>query len=132
MRLFILFISAIFLSNCSFSQKLTPLPKEEITVLFNKISGVEITYYEGSGSASMEGTQNCGFLPASIDTIAPDSLNSKKHAYIMIMVDGDFYMSAELSWVEHNPYLIFDKEGTKYYSRLSEQGVSIFNQLLNN
>lgn len=125
-------VLVVFIGNFSFSQSnvYTPLPKEEITSLFTNISGVEITFYESSTSVSMEGTQNCGFLPAAIDTLAPDSLNTQKHAYIMIMVDGDFYMDAELSWVQSNPYLIFNKDGVKYYSKLTEQGISIFNQLI--
>lgn len=129
----ILLSFALLFSSFVFSQEvLTPLPKEEIVNLFNNITGVEITFFESSSSVSMEGTPNCGFFPASLDTLAPTSLNAKTHAYMMIMVNGEFYMDAQLSWIDSNPYLALTKEGKKYYNRLSEQGVGIFKQLLNN
>ncbi len=128
---FALLIVLLITSLFSYSQeKFSPLPASEIEHIAKGISGVEITFYESSQSVSMEGNTNCLFLPASCDTIVPDSLNNKKHAYIMIMVNDDFYMDAELSWSDTNPYLILKKDGIKYHSKLTEQGAFMFKQLL--
>lgn len=130
----ILAITLLFLSSTIFSQEKTnniyePLPNKEIQVLLNSCSGVEITFYENSSSVSMTGNTNTKFIPTGIDTIAPTKLNKSNHAYMMIMVNDDFYMDAELSLGESN-YLIFKKDGVKYYSLLNEKGTYFFKQLM--
>lgn len=124
------FITLLLTTGISQTNTLLPLPQTELTVLQKSISGVEITPYNGSQTLSMQGLNNSRFIPAAIDTLAPDSLNAKNDAYIMIMVNDDFYMDAELSFNSGNPYMIFKKDGQKYYSRLTSQGTYFFEQLL--
>lgn len=136
---FLLACFTLILSMTAFNQdgtvlenpkEIKPLAQKEITYLAENISGVEITFFEGSSSVSMQGNKNASFLPAAIDTISPDSLNTKNHAYVMIMVNDDFYMDAQLSWVKENAYLAINKDGITYYNRLTEQGIKMFTQLM--
>ena len=128
----LLFILFIAISSVGFSQtekKLLPLPSEEANVLATACTSLEITLYEGSSTVSMSGTDNTKFLAAGLDTIAPEQLNTKNNAYIMIIVNDDFYMDAELSFGE-NKYVIFKKDDNTYYNKLNEQGERFFKQIL--
>lgn len=132
MRYFLLIIIAL-LCTTGFSQestsKLQTLPLEDLEIIATQCTGLEITFYEGSSTVSMSGIDNTKFLAAGLDSIPPKNLNSKNTAYVMIIVNDDFYMSAELSFGE-NKYLIFNKNETLYYNKLNEQGEYFFKQVL--
>jgi hypothetical protein len=131
-NLFIIILSAI--STIGFTQaessnKLLPLPVEEVAIIATMCTALEITIYEGTSTVSMSGVGNTKFLAAGLDTIPPINLNKQNSAYIMIVVNDDFYMDAELSYGE-NKYLIFKKDGKKYYNKLNQQGERFFKQVL--
>lgn len=130
MRYFLLIIITL-LCTTGFSQESTSqtLPLEDLEIIATQCTGLEITFYEGSSTVSMSGIDNTKFLAAGLDSIPPKSLNTKNTAYIMIIVNDDFYMSAELSFGE-NKYLIFNKNETLYYNKLNEQGEYFFKQVL--
>lgn len=111
-------------------QQLKPIPQAELDTLNKAISGVEITLYEGTQTLSMSGLKNSRFIPESLDTVSPDHLNAKNDAYIMIMLNDDFYMSAEISYDSINPYMIVSKGNEKYHSKLTNKGTYFFKQLL--
>lgn len=130
----ILYLLALVIVNNSFSQKTTntnylPLPQSEKNIIYTKCSGLEVTFYEGSSTVSMSGIKNTKFLASGLDSIAPEKLNAKNDAYIMIIVEDEFYMDAELSYGE-NKYVIFKKDGQTYYNKLNEQGEYFFKQVI--
>jgi hypothetical protein len=127
--LFILFIVISFSGLTQTENKLSPLPIEEVATIAKMCTALEITLYEGSSTVSMSGTDNTKFLATGLDSITPTQLNTKNNAYIMIIVNDDFYMDAELSFGE-NKYVIFKKDGNIYYNKLNEQGERFFKQIL--
>jgi hypothetical protein len=125
----LLAISSIGLTQTGKPQTQATLPSEEVTIIATMCTALEITIYEGTSTVSMSGVGNTKFLAAGLDTIPPAKLNQQNSAYIMIVVNDDFYMDAELSYGE-NKYLIFKKDGKKYYNKLNEQGERFFKQVL--
>ena len=47
----------------------------------------------------------------------------------MVLVDDDFYMDAEVSISDTSSYIIFKKDGVKYYNRLTQEGVAFLRDL---
>ena len=111
---------------------LSPLPISEINILRTQTSGVEMTIYEGTKTISISGVQNSRFVGFAADTVAPEKLNDKNDAYLMILVKDEFYMDCELSYSSENPYLIFKKDDQTYYNKLSTLGQNYFKQLMQN
>lgn len=124
-----LLISHAGISQTNETNKLKTLPTSEVAILAKQCTGLEITFYEGSSTVSMSGVDNTKFLAAGLDSIPPAKLNSKNTAYIMVIVNDEFYMDAELSYGE-NKYIIFKRDGTTYYNKLNEQGIHFFKQVL--
>lgn len=134
MKKIICSILLISFSLISFAQEktLTPLPVSEINILRTKTSGIEMTIYEGTKTISISGIQNSRFVGFAADTLAPEKLNSSNDAYLMVLVNDEFYMDCELSYTSENAYLIFKKDDNTYYNRLSTLGKNYFRQLMQN
>jgi hypothetical protein len=88
-----------------------PLPVEMFNILKTKGSGIEATMYQSSGVATTE-------------------FNAQNTAYLMVLVDDDFYMDAEVSISDTSSYIIFKKDGVKYYNRLTPEGVAFFKRFM--
>lgn len=130
--LFLLLLTLTITTTYTQEALLAPLPINEINTLRTQTSGIEMTIYEGTKTISISGVQNSRFIGFAADTIAPSTLNDKNDAYLMILVNDEFYMDCELSYHPTNPYLIFKKDEKVYYNKISDLGKKYFGQLMNN
>ncbi len=48
----------------------------------------------------------------------------------MLLADDDFYMDAEVSILDDHGYIIFKKEGVKYYNLLTPSGIKFFKKFM--
>jgi hypothetical protein len=56
--------------------------------------------------------------------------NKHNTAYVMILVKNDFYMDAEVSITNESSYIVFKKDGVKYYNLLTQSGVDFFKKFM--
>tara|TARA_B110001469_G_C9648055_1_gene328890 strand:+ start:7865 stop:8101 length:237 start_codon:yes stop_codon:yes gene_type:complete len=58
------------------------------------------------------------------------NFNKQNTAYVMILVKDDFYMDAEISITNESSYIIFKKDGVKYYNLLNQAGITFFRKFM--
>lgn len=105
---------------------INPLPVENYNVLKNQGTGLEVTMYESGTTFSLPNLSGTNYFLTFIQGQAPSVFNSKNSGYIMLLVNNDFYIDAELSFAEENSYIIFKYQGSKYYNLLTPAGISFF------
>ena len=107
-----------------------PLPISIYNVLKTKGTGIECTMYSSSKTFTLPKNSGTNYFLSFIEGKATVNYNKTNSAYIMILVEDDFYMDAELSISEKSSYIIFKKDGVKYINVLSPAGKKFFKKFL--
>mgnify|MGYP000300702251 CR=1 FL=1 len=107
-----------------------PLP----VAIYNKLktngSGVEVTMYNTSKTFSLPGLKGTNYFLTFLQGKSTVKFNPKNTAYIMLLADDDFYMDAEVSIDGNHGYIIFKKDGVKYYNLLTPSGIAFFRKFM--
>ena len=109
---------------------INPLPVTEYNTLKNKGTAIEVTMYASSKTFSLPKNSGVNYFLSMIEGKATTEFNTTNSGYIMILVNEDFYMDAEVSLSDKNNYLIFKKDGIKYYNLLNDKGIAFFSKFL--
>ncbi|MDB4051894.1 hypothetical protein N9488_00375 [Flavobacteriales bacterium] len=107
-----------------------PLPVEMFNILKTKGSGIEATMYQSSKTFTLPGLKGTNYFLSFLQGVATTEFNTQNTAYLMVLVDDDFYMDAEVSISDTSSYIIFKKDGVKYYNRLTPEGVAFFKRFM--
>lgn len=107
-----------------------PLPISIYNVLKTKGTGIECTMYSSSKTFTLPKNNGTNYFLSFIEGKATVNFNKTNTAYVMILVDDDFYMDAEVSISEKSSYIVFKKDGVKYYNVLSSAGKKFFKKFL--
>lgn len=142
MRILLIVLFAV-LSGLSFSQDtitqvdttqkvlvVNPLPVALFNKLKNNGSGVEVTMYNTSKTFTLPDLKGTNYFLTFLQGKATVNFNPKKTAYVMLLADGDFFMDAEVSILGNHGYIIFKKEGVKYYNLLTPAGITFFRRFM--
>jgi hypothetical protein len=109
---------------------INPLPVSMYNILKNNGSGVEVTMYNTSKTFTLPGLKGSNYFLSFLQGQATIDFNPKNTAYVMLLVDDDFYMDAEVSIVDDYGYIIFKKEQAKYYNLLTPEGIIFFRKFM--
>lgn len=135
---FFIFISILGFSQDTITQvdttqkviTISPLPIEMYNKLKNNGSGVEVTMYNTSKTFSLPGLKGTNYFLSFIQGKSTIDFNPKNTAYVMLLADDDFYMDAEVSILGDHGYVIFKKDGKKYYNLLTPAGIKFFKKFM--
>lgn len=109
---------------------LNPLPVKFYNVLKTGGDGVEVTMYKSSKTFTLPKNQGMNYFLSFLTGNAPSKLNPTNSAYAMFMVKEDFYLDAEISISKDIIYIIFKKDGKKYYNILNQKGKDFFKKMM--
>ena len=86
--------------------------------------------YESSKTFTLPGLKGTNYFLSFLQGESTTKFNAKNSAYLMILVEDDFYMEAEVSISDASSYIIFKKDGVKYYNLLTPEGVAFFKRFM--
>jgi hypothetical protein len=109
---------------------INPLPVSIYNELKTNGSGVEVTMYNTSKTFSLPKLAGTNYFLSFIQGKSTVDFNKHNTAYVMILVKNDFYMDAEVSITKESSYIIFKKDGVKYYNLLTQSGVDFFKKFM--
>ena len=109
---------------------LNPLPVEVYNEIKTNGTGLEVTMYASGTTFSLPNLSGSNYFLSFLQGQAPSVFNSKNSGYIMLLVNDDFFMDAEVSFAEENTYIIFKHKGIKYYNLLNDLGVAFFKKFM--
>ena len=109
---------------------ISPLPLEMYNKLRNNGSGIEVTMYNTSKTFSLPGLKGTNYFLSFLQGKSTVKFNSKNIAYVMLLADDDFYMDAEVSIEGDHGYIVFKKDGAKYYNLLTPAGIKFFRKFM--
>ena len=109
---------------------INPLPVSIYNELKTNGSGVEVTIYHTSKTFSLPNLGGTNYFLTFLQGKSTVNLNKQNTAYVMILVKDDFYMDAEISITNESSYIIFKKDGVKYYNLLNQAGITFFRKFM--
>ncbi|MEN8928995.1 MAG: hypothetical protein ABF242_00215 [Flavobacteriales bacterium] len=109
---------------------ISPLPISIYNELKNNGSGIEVTMYNSSKTFTLPKLAGVHYLLSFIEGKATLDFNKTTDAYVMILARDDFYMDAEVSITAKSAYIVFKKDGEKYYNKLNENGIKFFRKFM--
>lgn len=109
---------------------INPLPISIYNELKTNGSGIEVTMYHSSKTFSLPKLAGTNYFLSFLVGKSTVDFNKQNTAYMMILVNDDFYMDAEVSITEESAYVIFKKDGEKYYNILNESGIKFFKKFM--
>lgn len=109
---------------------ISPIPVSIYNELKTNGTGLEITMYSSSKTFSFPDNAGTNYFLSFIQGKATVDFNKQNTAYAMILVKDDFYMDAEISISEKSSYVIFKKDGVKYYNILNQKGIDFFRKFM--
>ena len=86
--------------------------------------------YLSSKTFTLPGLKGTNYFLSFLQGVATTEFNAQNTAYLMVLVDDDFYMDAEVSISDTSSYIIFKKDGVKYYNRLTLEGVAFLKRFM--
>lgn len=107
-----------------------PLPISIYNELKTNGSGIEVTMYHTSKTFSLPKLGGTNYFLSFIQGKSTVNFNKQNTAYVMILVKDDFYMDAEVSITKESSYIIFKKDGVKYYNLLTPAGINFFKKFM--
>ena len=107
-----------------------PLPISIYNELKTNGSGIEVTMYHTSKTFSLPKLGGTNYFLSFIQGKSTVNFNKQNTAYVMILVKEDFYMDAEISITNESSYIIFKKDGVKYYNLLNQAGITFFRKFM--
>ena len=109
---------------------INPLPVSIYNELKTNGSGVEVTIYHTSKTFSLPNLGGTNYFLTFLQGKSTVNFNKQNTAYVMILVKDDFYMDAEISITNESSYIIFKKDGVKYYNLLNQAGITFFRKFM--
>ena len=109
---------------------INPLPVSIYNELKTNGSGVEVTMYQTSKTFSLPNLGGTNYFLTFLQGKSTVNFNKQNTAYVMIIVKDDFYMDAEISITNESSYIIFKKDGVKYYNLLNQAGITFFRKFM--
>jgi|TARA_B110000908_G_scaffold28679_1_gene33733 hypothetical protein len=109
---------------------INPLPVSIYNELKTNGSGVEVTMYHTSKTFSLPNLGGTNYFLTFLQGKSTVNFNKQNTAYVMILVKDDFYMDAEISITNESSYIIFKKDGVKYYNLLNQAGITFFRKFM--
>ncbi len=109
---------------------INPLPVSIFNELKTNGSGIEVTMYTSSKTFSLPKLAGTNYFLTFIEGRSTIDFNKNNTAYVMILVKDDFYMDAEISISDKSSYIVFKKDGVKYYNILSQKGIDFFKKFM--
>lgn len=109
---------------------INPLPVSIYNVLKQKGTGIEVTMYNSSKTFALPKNTGTNYFLSFIEGKSTTKFNKRHTAYVMILVNDDFYMDAEVSISNTSSYIIFKKDGVKYYNKLNQKGIDFFKKFM--
>ena len=109
---------------------INPLPVSIYNELKTNGTGIEVTMYTSSKTFSIPKLAGTQYLLNFIEGRATVDFNKENTAYVMILVKDDFYMDAEISISDKSNYIVFNKDGVKYYNILNQKGIAFFKKYM--
>jgi hypothetical protein len=109
---------------------INPLPVSIYNELKTNGSGVEVTMYHTSKTFSLPNLGGTNYFLTFLQGKSTVNFNKQNTAYVMILVKDDFYMDAEISITKESSYIIFIKDGVKYYNLLNQAGITFFRKFM--
>ncbi|MDB4089581.1 hypothetical protein N9544_08180 [Flavobacteriales bacterium] len=107
-----------------------PLPISIYNELKVNGSGLEVTMYNTAKTFTLPGLDGTNYFLSFIEGKSTVKYNKKNTAYAMILLKDDFYMDAEISISNEISYVIFKKDGVKYYNILNQKGIDFFRKFM--
>jgi len=109
---------------------INPLPVSIYNELKTNGSGIEVTMYHTSKTFSLPNLGGTNYFLTFLQGKSTVNFNKQNTAYVMILVKEDFYMDAEISITNESSYIIFKKDGVKYYNLLNQAGITFFRKFM--
>lgn len=109
---------------------INPLPLEIFNVLKTDGDVIEVTMYTSSKTFTLPKNKGMNYFLSFLIGKSPAKLNPKNIAYAMFMVKEDFYLDAEISISDEISYVVFKKEGKKYYNLLNQKGIDFLKKMM--
>ena len=109
---------------------INPLPVSIYNELKTNGSGIEVTMYHTSKTFSLPNLGGTNYFLTFLQGKSTVNFNKQNTAYVMILVKDDFYMDAEISITNESSYIIFKKDGVKYYNLLNQAGITFFRKFM--